>query len=140
MRTPNIQHRTSNIEVKGKAHRGTSCRGCCVGVGRRGSGGFWSLGPPRPLGAFSDLIYATSCISSSSDTCPRKLGVIVLLSHTDEFEGGRLEVLFDADPYTPPMQRGTVVILPASLAHRVTPVTVGRRLSLIAMAHGPALR
>lgn len=67
----------------------------------------------------------------------RKLSVVALLSDPDDYEGGTLEFLHDVAPTSPPLERGIIVVFPATLLHRVTPVTAGERYSLTAFYTGP---
>lgn len=67
----------------------------------------------------------------------RKVSVVVLLSDPADYDGGTLEFLHDVAPTSPPLERGTVVVFPATLLHRVTPVTAGQRYALTAFYTGP---
>ena len=77
----------------------------------------------------------------------RKLTVVVSLADADSYEGGdfMLEVL-ESPPDAPERrlktltevrQMGAALIFPAHLYHQVTPVTAGRRRSLVAWFLGP---
>ena len=71
----------------------------------------------------------------------RKLSLVIQLSRPDEYEGGLLELAED-NP-TDPLHfadRGTVIVFPSYLKHRVTPVTRGKRHSLVAWMEGPNFR
>lgn len=70
----------------------------------------------------------------------RKLSVTVTLSDPSEYEGGELEFdLRDRDPREPRnihtctqiLPKGSLVVFPSFVWHRVRPVTRGRRLSLV---------
>lgn len=68
----------------------------------------------------------------------RKISVIVQLSDENDYEGGNLEVFSTNSEYAPaPRQRGSVLAFPSFLVHRVTPITKGKRLSLVAWTVGP---
>jgi PKHD-type hydroxylase len=70
----------------------------------------------------------------------RKLSIVVMLSHPQEYEGGNLE-LFIADNYVPmPKEKGSIIIFPSYEWHRVTEVTKGKRRSLVSWISGPPLR
>lgn len=72
-------------------------------------------------------------------TSTRKLVATILLSAPKAFEGGELQ--FSAmDAPARPAALGDATVFPAFLPHRVMPVTQGRRLVLVAWAHGPAFR
>ena len=71
----------------------------------------------------------------------RKLSMTVQLSPSTSYEGGNL--LFRGNAQIPVEEirpRGTVVVFPSFLEHCVTPVTQGRRLSLVAWIEGPNFR
>lgn len=65
----------------------------------------------------------------------RKLTVVCLLSDPTEFEGGQLEIMGMDKPV--PLKRGSVIVFPSMLAHRVTEVTNGTRRSLACWVRGP---
>lgn len=69
-----------------------------------------------------------------------KLAASVLLTDPDDFDGGQVEILFGSSVVKVPRTRGTVVVFPAWLAHRVSEVTRGERRSLVLAALGPPLR
>ena len=68
------------------------------------------------------------------DLASRKLSVIVLLSETDDDEGGELEWMPDLGPC--PREVGTLLMFPSFMPHRVTPVTSGERFALVTWVHG----
>jgi PKHD-type hydroxylase len=69
----------------------------------------------------------------------RKMSISVQLSDSADYEGGDLE--FFRQPVLPnDRSRGLVLFFPPYLLHRVTPVTRGKRLSLVAWFHGPSFR
>ena len=68
----------------------------------------------------------------------RKLSMTCSLSHPEDYKGGRLEFQFrnkdnpnETIECTEIMTRGSVVIFPSFLWHRVRPVTEGTRYSLV---------
>lgn len=67
----------------------------------------------------------------------RVLSCTVQLSRPDDYEGGLLDVRGTDGVETAPREIGTVVFFPATTVHRVTPVTAGRRLSLVAFWSAP---
>lgn len=67
----------------------------------------------------------------------RKLSISIQLTDPVEYEGGDLE-LYNIGPA--PKQKGTVVIFPSFLMHRVSPVTKGIRESLIVWVSGPPFK
>jgi hypothetical protein len=69
----------------------------------------------------------------------RKLSGVVQLSKSDDYTGGDLSIHTIKD-YTIPRTIGTFVVFPAYMMHSVTPVTEGRRHSLVIAAWGPPFR
>ena len=75
----------------------------------------------------------------------RKLTVVVMLEDGDAYAGGDLELLRFGQPSAmtlelprePLRQRGSVVVFPSYLPHRVTEVTFGERRTLVAWVLGP---
>jgi PKHD-type hydroxylase len=70
----------------------------------------------------------------------RKLTAVVQLSDPAGYVGGGLELWPDSLVHAAPRDRGTAVVFPSFVLHRVTPVTEGTRWSLTLWAHGPAFR
>lgn len=68
----------------------------------------------------------------------RKLSVSVQLSDPEEYEGGELNFHIYRDIIKAPNSKGTVIIFPSYILHRVTPVTKGCRRSLVCWIHGPS--
>ena len=74
----------------------------------------------------------------SGNTSTRKLSLSVLLSDPAEYQGGDLE--FRDLRGECPRERGTAIVFPSYLVHRVAPVTSGTRVSLVSWISGPPLR
>ena len=70
----------------------------------------------------------------------RKLTVVVQLSVPESYEGGELQLNATGKAETMPTARGTAIVFPSYILHRVTPVTAGIRHSLVTWVHGPAFR
>lgn len=70
------------------------------------------------------------------ETETRKLTMVVQLSEPSSYDGGVLEFF---PGYVPAFSRlrGTVIVFPAFLVHRVTTITSGRRSSMVTWLHGP---
>jgi PKHD-type hydroxylase len=69
----------------------------------------------------------------------RKISISVPLNNGTEYEGGDLE--FHMGTTTrPPQIAGVPVMFPSWIVHRVTPVTAGKRYSLVAWLRGPNWR
>ena len=69
----------------------------------------------------------------------RKLSVTVQLSAADDYTGGELEFA-DFSTNADFRSRGTVVVFPSVLRHRVRPVTAGTRHTLVSWFSGPRWR
>jgi hypothetical protein len=67
----------------------------------------------------------------------RKLTIIVQLSDEDDYDGGNLVVQNYEKFQIMPRKRGTIIIFPSFLLHKVEPVTRGIRNSLVTFAYGP---
>lgn len=74
----------------------------------------------------------------------RKLSMVIQLSNPIDYEGGDFELCKDDCNQLPEAeairQRGTVLVFPSFLRHRVTPVTKGIRYSLVSWHEGPYFR
>jgi PKHD-type hydroxylase len=71
----------------------------------------------------------------------RKLSIVVQLTPSDCYEGG--ELIFPEQPeYLPSItkEQGTCIAFPSYLLHGVTPVTKGKRKSLVTWVEGPVFR
>jgi len=67
----------------------------------------------------------------------RKLSVTVQLSDPSEYSGGEFQFKETENPDESCKAKGTVLVFPSYLLHRVTPVTSGTRKSLVAWFEGP---
>lgn len=72
-------------------------------------------------------------------TSARKLSMSIQLSGPGDYDGGALEFI-SMPLHSEALRRGTAIVFPSFLAHRVTPVTRGVRRSLVAWAYGPTFR
>jgi PKHD-type hydroxylase len=68
------------------------------------------------------------------DGFQRKLSATILLNDHNEFEGGGLE--FKGVDDQPKLKQGSIVVFPATVEHRVLPVTSGTRYSAVTWAIG----
>ena len=66
----------------------------------------------------------------------RKISITVQLSDGDDYEGGDFE-FDDVKTNADFRSKGTVLVFPSYLRHRVLPVTSGTRRSLVAWFFGP---
>lgn len=69
-------------------------------------------------------------------TSGRKLSMTIQLSPNEDYLGGELEFLNAPSA----KEQGAATFFPSYMAHRVAPVTLGVRRSLVAWAYGPAFR
>jgi len=67
----------------------------------------------------------------------RKLSLVCQLSDPSEYEGGELQIN-TGKVVVAEKSKGTVILFPSYLLHRVTPVTKGTRRSLVLWIEGPA--
>lgn len=73
----------------------------------------------------------------------RKLSCVVQLTDPDEYEGGDLILQTgknETDRHTFTRKRGSVIVFPSMVYHRVTPVTKGTRFSAVAWMRGQAFK
>ena len=71
----------------------------------------------------------------------RKLACSLLLSDPDEYEGGELQFHYRQGFFeSMKPEKGTAIIFPSWLPHRVRPVKRGRRVSLVGWVSGPAFK
>lgn len=72
----------------------------------------------------------------------RKISISIPLSSPAEYVGGELQFMLGGadDPYTELQPKGGVITFPSYQLHRVTPVTKGRRYSLVCWVVGPNWR
>ena len=71
----------------------------------------------------------------TSDPFHRKLTVVCLLNDPSEFEGGLLEL--DLVQEQPILGKGSVIVFPSHVRHRVTPVSKGIRKTATSWIMGP---
>lgn len=77
----------------------------------------------------------------SRNNMDRKLSFIMQLSHPHEYTGGAFEFRDLPDfPAAEFLAKGSVLVFPSALFHRVTPVTSGTRRSLVSWIEGPCWR
>ena len=70
----------------------------------------------------------------------RKLSVTVQLSEPDSYEGGNLQFMINHKHVDAPRARGSVVVFPSFIHHRVTPITRGVRQSIVGWISGAPFR
>lgn len=70
----------------------------------------------------------------------RKLSITVQLTDENAYEGGDLEFMVNHKTVVAPRKKGTVVVFPSFIMHRVTPITKGTRRSIVGWISGPPFR
>lgn len=70
----------------------------------------------------------------------RKLSMTIQLSDPDEYEGGDLQFMINQNIVTAPREKGTIIVFPSFIMHRVTPITKGIRQSIVGWVAGPPFR
>jgi PKHD-type hydroxylase len=70
----------------------------------------------------------------------RKLSMTIQLSDPDEYEGGDLQFMINEKIVTAPREKGTLIIFPSFMIHRVTPIIRGTRQSIVGWVSGPPFR
>ena len=70
----------------------------------------------------------------------RKLSIVVQLSDPEDYEGGELELSAGSYLVDGPKTKGTVIVFPSFVLHRVLPLTSGERRSLVSWVSGPRLK
>lgn len=61
----------------------------------------------------------------------RKISMVVQLSQADDYEGGELMLWNGQIPTVAPKGIGNIMVFPAFMLHKVTPMTKGKRKSLV---------
>jgi len=70
----------------------------------------------------------------------RKLTFILALSDVNSYEGGELLINMSGNPdnaHSIKIEKGDLVVFPSFVPHKVSPVTVGERITLVTWATGP---
>ena len=75
-------------------------------------------------------------LGHTGDSSCRKLSISVQLSDCSEYTGGDLIL----KNIIAPKKQGCAVVFPSYLEHEVTPVTTGKRYSLVLWIYGPPFR
>lgn len=77
-------------------------------------------------------------MDKSLNTRIRKLSCVLQLTDPSEYEGGDFEIQIDETPTNlNKKEKGTLLVFPSWILHRVTPVTKGTRHSLVSWVAGP---
>ena len=79
----------------------------------------------------------------SEDCCSRKISMSIQLSNPSDYEGGDVEIVdsnLTDEQIIDCKKKGSIITFPSFMQHRVTPVTKGRRMSLVGWVSGPKFR
>lgn len=80
-------------------------------------------------------------IDRVKNSSSRKLSAVLQLSDPEDYEGGSLELFPNSlEAHEIEKKKGLITFFPSYMLHRVTPVTSGKRLSLVVWVHGPAFK
>ena len=66
----------------------------------------------------------------------RKLAFVIPLSKPEEYEGGELIIKTSSRDSSIPLEQGKIILFPAFLLHKVTPVTHGKRYVIAGWLNG----
>lgn len=92
-------------------------------------------------GGFYD--YHMDTFAPDEGNFQRKLSCVVQLTDPDTYEGGDLILKTgknETDTHTFSRKRGSVIVFPSMIYHKVTPVTSGTRFSAVAWMRGQAFK
>lgn len=70
----------------------------------------------------------------------RKLSFVMQLSDPSEYEGGELRLHTAKYPDIIPKEKGLIVFFPSATLHECTPVTSGKRCTLVGWIYGPKFK
>lgn len=73
------------------------------------------------------------------DGIQRKLSCVILLSDASDIEGGEL-LIKDLDHPNLLTKRGSIIVFPSFVDHKVTPVTKGVRYTAVSWISGPSFK
>ena len=76
----------------------------------------------------------------SGEISARKLSMTIQLSDPAEYEGGDLQFMINGKIVNAPRDKGTIVIFPSFIMHRVAKITSGVRQSIVGWVSGPPYR
>lgn len=93
---------------------------------------------------FTEYTAPSGMHSAHLDKSPngivRKMSLVVQLSDPESYEGCNLEIIDSGGNLKLPRDQGTMLMFPSWEMHRVTPITKGKRNSLVAWITGNPFR
>jgi PKHD-type hydroxylase len=75
-------------------------------------------------------------IDCMSNGAVRKLSFVLQLSNPKDYEGGELQTHTSSTPDVMKKEQGTIIAFPSYILHEVTPITKGKRYSLVGWITG----
>ena len=69
----------------------------------------------------------------------RKLSAVISLNDSSEYEGGEFKIMtnpLNIIEFSPLKKKGTIVVFPSTIWHKVEPITKGKRYSLVVWCEG----
>jgi PKHD-type hydroxylase len=123
-------------------------------VGRHWNDQYWKMDVTGVFECFDVIEYSAphggmhwhiDLSTGGASTANRKVNILTQLSDPNDYEGGDLQLFVPHDKLEIPImncprEKGSVVVFPPWIPHRVTPVTKGTRKSMVTYLHGPAIR
>ena len=89
------------------------------------------------IGGFYGWHY-DSYLHDNPHAFDRKLSCVAMLSDPSDFDGGEFMFQFSNEPIK--LEKGSVIVFPSFLVHQVTPVTRGKRHTMVSWMEGAAWR
>jgi len=80
--------------------------------------------------------YYGKHVDSMFNGTVRKLSFVLQLSDPKDYEGGELQIHLCGTPDVMKKEQGTLIVFPSPTLHEVTPITEGRRYSLVGWITG----
>jgi PKHD-type hydroxylase len=84
--------------------------------------------------------HTDTALSQYHKNTMRKLSISLFLSGPEEYEGGEFQMLVVKDMHSIKPPKGTAIIFPSTITHRVRPLKSGIRRSLVGWYGGPPWR
>ena len=85
------------------------------------------------VGQFYDWHFDSSLVSDEPEN--RKLSVVCMLSDSTEYDGGGFCIEGIQEPIK--LEKGSIIVFPSIIRHKVNPVTRGIRRTAICWVMGP---
>jgi len=76
-------------------------------------------------------------IDTGNKVCHRKLSFTLQLSDSKDYQGGDIEFMGSKVNTKAMRQKGTIIVYPSFVPHRITKITKGIRHAIVGWIHGP---